>query len=88
MRGDIVLNRAAMAYVAFEGRREVTKEDVQRVAPLVLNHRMRTDPLDPIDGGTKVGGGGGGGGANVLVWGLRGGGGAGGAQSLHAAGPS
>eukprot|EP00887_Chlorella_sp_A99_P003549 scaffold7.g3549.t1 len=54
VRGDIVLNRAAMAYVAFEGRTRVEREDLARVASLVLNHRMRKDPLDPIDGGTKV----------------------------------
>lgn len=54
LRGDIVTNRTAAAYVALEGRTEVTAEDVRRVAPLVLNHRLRKDPLDPIDGGTKV----------------------------------
>lgn len=54
IRGDIVINRAAVAYVSLEGRNEVTMDDVARVAPLCLNHRMRKDPLDPIDGGTKV----------------------------------
>lgn len=54
IRGDIVTNRAACAYVALEGRKEVTMDDVKRVAPLCLNHRMRKDPLDPIDGGAKV----------------------------------
>lgn len=54
IRGDIVTNRTAAAFVAFEGRTEVTMEDVNRVAPLALNHRLRKDPLDPIDSGTKV----------------------------------
>lgn len=54
IRGDIVLNRAAAAFVALEGRTKATVEDVERVAPLALNHRMRKDPLDPIDGGIKV----------------------------------
>lgn len=54
LRGDIVINRTVSAYVAFEGRTEVTIEDVQRIAPLCLNHRLRKDPLDPIDSGTKV----------------------------------
>ena len=54
LRGDIVINRTACAYVAYEGRTTVTLEDVQRVAPLCLNHRLRKDPLDPIDSGTKV----------------------------------
>ena len=54
LRGDITINRTVCAYVAYEGRNEVTIQDVQRVAPLVLNHRLRKDPLDPIDSGTKV----------------------------------
>lgn len=54
LRGDLVVNRAAKALVAFEGRREVTPEDVARVATMCLNHRLRKDPLDPIDSGTKV----------------------------------
>ncbi|KAG2452528.1 hypothetical protein HYH02_002766 [Chlamydomonas schloesseri] len=54
LRGDIVINRAAKALVAFEGRTEVTKADVERVISGCLNHRLRKDPLDPIDNGTKV----------------------------------
>jgi AAA lid domain len=111
IRGDMVVNRAAKALVALEGRTEVTLEDVARVIALCLNHRcavrvtvsmpgyvlyarsahvphgpgvywrgalsgvltikkavhrpscfqqsicccrMRKDPLDPIDNGTKV----------------------------------
>lgn len=29
-------------------------EDVKRCVHLGLNHRLRKDPLDPIDSGTKV----------------------------------
>lgn len=54
LRGDLVVNRTAKAYVALEGREVVTLEDVERVVALCLNHRLRKDPLDPIDGGTKV----------------------------------
>ncbi|KAG2482965.1 hypothetical protein HYH03_018142 [Edaphochlamys debaryana] len=54
LRGDIVINRAAKALVAFEGRSEVTVADVERIIPSCLNHRLRKDPLDPIDNGTKV----------------------------------
>ena len=54
IRGDIVCNRAAAAYVALEGRKKVTMDDVVRVAMLCLNHRLRKDPLDPIDNGLKV----------------------------------
>jgi magnesium chelatase subunit I len=54
IRGDIVCNRAAAALVALEGRNKVTMDDVIRVASLCLNHRLRKDPLDPIDNGAKV----------------------------------
>eukprot|EP00889_Picochlorum_renovo_P003647 jgi/Picre1/30677/NNA_006038.t1 len=54
IRGDIVCNRAAAAFVALEGRKKVTMDDVIRVASLCLNHRLRKDPLDPIDNGAKV----------------------------------
>lgn len=54
LRGDIVTNRAAKALAAFEGRREVTLEDIQRVITLCLRHRLRKDPLESIDSGYKV----------------------------------
>lgn len=54
LRGDIVSFRAARALVALEGRGEVTKDDLERVLPLSLNHRLRKDVLDVIDTGTKV----------------------------------
>lgn len=54
LRGDLVINRAAKALVAMEGRRDVTKEDVEKVIGPCLNHRLRKDPLDPIDSGAKV----------------------------------
>jgi magnesium chelatase subunit I len=54
LRGDIVTNRAAKALAAYEGRTEVTLEDVQRVIALCLRHRLRKDPLESIDSGYKV----------------------------------
>ncbi|KKJ00976.1 magnesium chelatase ATPase subunit I [Prochlorothrix hollandica] len=54
LRGDIVTNRAASALTALEGRNEVTVEDIQRVLPLCLRHRLRKDPLESIDSGYKV----------------------------------
>ncbi|MEB3274582.1 MAG: magnesium chelatase ATPase subunit I [Prochlorothrix sp.] len=54
LRGDIVTNRAACALAALEGRTEVTVDDIQRVAPLCLRHRLRKDPLESIDSGYKV----------------------------------
>jgi magnesium chelatase subunit I len=54
LRGDIVSNRASKAIAAFEGRTEVTPEDIYRVIPLCLRHRLRKDPLESIDSGDKV----------------------------------
>ena len=39
LRGDIVVNRAAKALVAFEGRSEVQEADIEKVISLCLNHR-------------------------------------------------
>lgn len=54
LRGDIVTNRAAKALAVFEGRTKVTQKDIFRVIPLCLRHRLRKDPLETIDSGTKV----------------------------------
>jgi magnesium chelatase subunit I len=54
LRGDIVTNRAAKALAAFEGRSEVTAQDIFQVIPLCLRHRLRKDPLETIDSGEKV----------------------------------
>lgn len=54
LRGDIVTNRAAKAIAAFEGRTEVTVDDIRRVITLCLRHRLRKDPLETIDSGYKV----------------------------------
>lgn len=54
LRGDIVTNRASKALAAFENRREVTPEDIYKVIPLCLRHRLRKDPLETIDSGEKV----------------------------------
>ena len=39
IRGDIVTNRAAKAFVAYEGREQVSLQDVEKVIGLCLNHR-------------------------------------------------
>jgi magnesium chelatase subunit I len=54
LRGDIVTNRAAKALAAFEGRTEVTIDDIKRIIALCLRHRLRKDPLESIDSGSKV----------------------------------
>jgi magnesium chelatase subunit I len=54
LRGDIVTNRAAKALSALEGRTEVTVDEIRRIAPLCLRHRLRKDPMESIDSGYKV----------------------------------
>jgi magnesium chelatase subunit I len=54
LRGDIVVNRAAKAAAAFDGRTEVTVEDIEKIICLCLRHRLRKDPLEAIDSGDKV----------------------------------
>ena len=54
LRGDIVTNRAAKAYAAFQGKTTVLVEDIQKIIVLCLRHRLRKDPLESIDSGYKV----------------------------------
>nr|YP_009398390.1 Mg chelatase subunit e [Lophocladia kuetzingii]ARW67576.1 Mg chelatase subunit e [Lophocladia kuetzingii] len=54
LRGDIVTNRAAKAFAAYQNKSEVDVEDIKKVIILCLRHRLRKDPLDTIDSGTKV----------------------------------
>jgi magnesium chelatase subunit I len=54
LRGDIVTNRAAKAYAAFNNRKEVELGDIEKVITLCLRHRLRKDPLETIDSGDKV----------------------------------
>jgi magnesium chelatase subunit I len=54
LRGDIVTNRAAKAYAAFNNKKEVSIEDIETVISLCLRHRLRKDPLETIDSGDKV----------------------------------
>nr|YP_009392193.1 Mg chelatase subunit e [Osmundaria fimbriata]ARW60755.1 Mg chelatase subunit e [Osmundaria fimbriata] len=54
LRGDIVINRAAKAFAAYNDKHEVMIEDIKQVIILCLRHRLRKDPLDTIDSGTKV----------------------------------
>lgn len=53
-RGELTITRAARALAALEGRREVTAEDVRRVAKMALRHRLRRDPLEQTTGGAQI----------------------------------
>ncbi|MBP2704009.1 putative cobaltochelatase [Microbispora sp. RL4-1S] len=46
LRADLVTARAAVALAAWEGRDEVTGDDVRAAARLALPHRRRRDPFD------------------------------------------
>jgi magnesium chelatase subunit I len=54
LRGDIVTNRAARAYAAYNNRDKVTVQDIAKIITLCLRHRLRKDPLESIDSGDKV----------------------------------
>ena len=53
-RGEIVISRAAKALAAFNGETEVTSDDIKAVALMCLRHRLRRDPLEEIDSGSKI----------------------------------
>ncbi len=53
-RGELVMARAARANAAFEGRDAVAAEDVRVVAPPALRHRLRKDPLEISDPGSRI----------------------------------
>lgn len=54
LRGDIVTNRAAKAYTAFQGKTMVSSLEIEKIIVLCLRHRLRKDPLESIDSGYKV----------------------------------
>ena len=54
LRGDIVSTRAAKALTSFENRIDVTIEDIKRTIILCLRHRLRRDPMESINSGTKI----------------------------------
>jgi magnesium chelatase subunit I len=54
LRGELTLIRAARALSALEGERETTLAQLRNVAPLVLRHRLRRDPLDESGSGVRI----------------------------------
>lgn len=54
LRGDIVTNRAAKAFAAYQGKDSVDVGDIKKVIVLCLRHRLRKDPLETVDSGLKV----------------------------------
>lgn len=54
LRGELTLMRAARAYAALEGHAAVTADALRFVAPMVLSHRLRRNPLDDSRASTRV----------------------------------
>jgi magnesium chelatase subunit I len=54
LRGELTLIRAARAVAALQGEILVTTAHVRQVAPLVLKHRLRRDPLDDAGSGVRI----------------------------------
>ncbi|MDW7973523.1 MAG: ATP-binding protein [Thermodesulfovibrio sp.] len=47
-RADIVMIKAARAYSAFNGKEEITHDDIKAVAPFALRHRLKRLPFEDI----------------------------------------
>jgi len=54
LRGELTLIRAARALAALDGDDAVGDTHLRRVAPMVLSHRLRRNPLDDAGAGTRV----------------------------------
>jgi magnesium chelatase subunit I len=54
LRGELTLMRSARAAAALEGARAVGDEQLRRVAPAALRHRLRRNPLDEAGSTTRV----------------------------------
>ncbi len=54
LRGELTLMRAARARGALSGARTVRIEHLLAIAPMVLRHRLRRDPLDETGSGVRV----------------------------------
>ena len=54
LRGELTLIRAARALASLESASVVTAAQLRRVAPPVLRHRLRRDPLDESGSGVRV----------------------------------
>jgi magnesium chelatase subunit I len=54
LRGELTLIRAARAVASLEHDTEVADKHLRRVAPMVLGHRLRRNPLDEAVASTRV----------------------------------
>ncbi len=54
LRGEITLIRAARALAALDGDAAVGDVHIKRLAPSVLRHRLRRNPLDDTGSSVRV----------------------------------
>jgi len=54
LRGELTLMRAARAVAALEGAKAVDEDNLKRVAPAALRHRLRRNPLDESGSSVRV----------------------------------
>lgn len=54
LRAELTLLRATRALAAMQGSKTVKAEHLQAIAPMALRHRLRRNPLDDTDSGTRV----------------------------------
>jgi magnesium chelatase subunit I len=54
LRGELTLIRAARAVASLDGESAVGDHHLRRVAPMVLGHRLRRNPLDEAVASTRV----------------------------------
>jgi len=54
LRGELTLIRAARAMAALEGADDITVDHLRSVAPSVLRHRLRRDPLDEAGSSARI----------------------------------
>ena len=53
-RGELTIARAARALAALEGRTRASLADAERVALMSLRHRLRRNPLETVDSGSRI----------------------------------
>ena len=54
LRGELTLIRAARAVASLDGDAAVGDTHLRRIAPMVLGHRLRRNPLDEAVASTRV----------------------------------
>ena len=54
LRGELTLVRASRALASLEGKAEVGLKQLRQVAPSVLRHRLRRDPLDESGSTSRI----------------------------------